>query len=232
MSTILITGANKGLGRQAARELLGAGHDVWLATRDAERGREAADTLGGRHVLLDVTDDDSVARAAATVAAATGGALDVLVNNAGVPSAFRDVDALRAADVEAVHAVNVIGVVRVFQAFLPLLRRAPHGVVVNVSSGLGSHAVTTDPDRAESGVHLPDYCSSKAAVNMLTAQWAAMLPELRINCVDPGHTATDLGGEAGPQTVEEGAESIVAMATVGPDGPTGTFSDRRGPVGW
>jgi NAD(P)-dependent dehydrogenase (short-subunit alcohol dehydrogenase family) len=232
MSSILITGANKGLGREAARRLLASGHDVWIGARDAERGREAAEALGGRYVAIDVTDDASVARAADEVAAATGGALDVLINNAGIPGTFADVAEVTAADVEAVYAVNVLGPVRTLHAFLPLLRRASTGVVVNVSSGLGSHAVTSDPERLESTFQQPGYTSSKAALNMLTTQWAAALPALRINCVDPGYTATEFNGHSGPQTVEEGTEAIVAMATIGPDGPTGTFTDRHGTVGW
>ena len=232
MSTILITGANKGLGRESARRLLAAGHDVWIGARDPERGREAAEALGARYVALDVTDDASVEQAAAEIAAATGGSLDVLVNNAGIPGASADVDELTASDVEAVYAVNVLGPVRTFHAFLPLLRKASNGVVVNVSSGLGSHAVTSDPDRIESSFQAPAYTSSKAALNMLTTQWAAAAPELRINCVDPGYTATEFNGNSGPQTVEEGTDAIVAMATIGPDGPTGTFADRHGTVGW
>jgi NAD(P)-dependent dehydrogenase (short-subunit alcohol dehydrogenase family) len=232
MSTILITGANKGLGREAARRLLAQGHDVFIGARDPERGREAAEALGARSVVLDVTDDESVARAAEEVAAITGGALDVLVNNAGIAGQAKDVGELTAADVEAVHAVNVLGPVRTFHAFLPLLRRAPAGVVVNVSSGLGSHEATSDPARIESSFQEPAYTSSKAALNMLTTQWAAALPAMRINCVDPGYTATELNGHSGPQTVQEGTDAIVAMATVGPDGPTGTFTDRHGVVGW
>jgi NAD(P)-dependent dehydrogenase (short-subunit alcohol dehydrogenase family) len=232
MSTILITGANKGLGREAARRLRAADHDVWIGARDPERGREAAHAVGARYVALDVTDDASVADAVDAVGAATGGTLDVLVNNAGIPGPFADVADITAADVEAVYAVNVFGCIRTFQACLPLLRRAPNGVVVNVSSGLGSHAVTSDPGRIESTFQQPGYTSSKAALNMLTAQWAAALPELRVNCVDPGYTATEFNGNSGPQTVEEGTDAIVAMATIGPDGPTGTFSDRHGAVGW
>src|SRR4051794_38583509 len=230
MSSILITGANKGLGREAARRLLTAGHDVWIAARGPERGREAADTLGARFAAIDVTGDASVAEAAEAVAAATGGSLDVLINNAGIPGTLADVADVTAADVEAVYAVNVFGAVRTFHAFLPLLRRAPAGVVVNVSSGLGSHAVTSDPGRIESSFQQPGYTSSKAALNMLTAQWAAALPGLRINCVDPGYTATDFNGHSGPQTVGEGTDAIVAMASIGPDGPTGTFAHRHGPV--
>jgi NAD(P)-dependent dehydrogenase (short-subunit alcohol dehydrogenase family) len=230
MSSILITGANKGLGREAARRLLAAGHDVWIGARDPERGREAAEMLGARFVAIDVTDDASVAAAAETVAAATGGTLDVLVNNAGISGTFADVADVTAADVEAVYAVNVFGAVRTFHAFLPLLR--PAGVVVNVSSGLGSHAVTSDPERIESSFQQPAYTSATAALNMLTAQWAAALPGLRINAVDPGYTATDFNGHSGPQTVEQGTDAIVAMASIGPDGPTGAFVDRHGTVGW
>ncbi|GAA2018802.1 SDR family NAD(P)-dependent oxidoreductase [Pseudokineococcus marinus] len=232
MSTILITGANKGLGRESARQLRDLGHDVWVAARDEGRGREAADALGARFVQLDVTDDASAAAAAEHVAAATGGSLDVLVNNAGVSGTSAPTPDVTAADVEEVFAVNVLGPVRVLHAFLPLLRRSPAGVVVNVSSGLGSHAVTSEPGRVESSFQAPAYTSSKAALNMLTSQWAAALPELRVNCVDPGYTATELNGHSGPQTVEEGAEAIVRMATIGADGPTGTYTDRHGPLGW
>ena len=232
MTNILITGGNKGLGHESARRLHDMGHDVWIGARDPQRGREAADTLGVRYVALDVTDQGSVDRAAEEVSAATGGTLDVLVNNAGIAGTSAPVPDVTAADVEEVYAVNVVGPVRTLHAFLPLLRRSSAGVVVNVSSGLGSHAVTSDPDRIESSFQLPGYTSSKAALQMLTTQWAAALPELRINAVDPGYTATDLNGNSGPQSVEEGAEIIVTMATIGPDGPTGTYTDRNGPVGW
>ena len=234
MSSILITGANKGLGREAARRLLADGHDVWVAARDPERGRSTAEELGARHVVLDVTDDASVAAAAEAVATATGGSLDVLVNNAGIAGDDHSdpIEGTSVADVAAVYDVNVLGPIRTFKAFLPLLRAADAGVVVNVSSGLGSQAAHADKSRIEAQVVAPAYCSSKAALNMLTSQWAQALPELRINCVDPGYTATDLNGNSGPQTVEEGTDAIVAMATIGGDGPTGTFVDRAGTAAW
>jgi NAD(P)-dependent dehydrogenase (short-subunit alcohol dehydrogenase family) len=231
MSIILITGANKGLGREAARRLVASGHDVWIGARDAGRGRRAADATGARYVALDVAKDGSVARAASRIREHTGGVLDVLVNNAGVPGPGPDAD-VTVADFQHVFDVNLFGPVRVFQAFLPLLRASRCGVVVNVSSGLGSHQVTTDPARFESSFQMPAYTSSKAALNMLTAQWAAAHPELRINCVCPGFTATDFNGHRGPQTVEEGTDQIVAMATIDADGPTGVFNDRHGLVGW
>lgn len=229
MTTTLITGANKGLGFEAARRLLAAGHDVWVAARDEERGRTAVQELGARFVRLDVTDEVSVAAAVRTVEAETG--LDVLINNAGVSGRVPVAD-VTAADVLRVYDTNTLGVVRVTQAFLPLLTRSQAPVIVNVSSGLGSLAVTNDPGRFESTIVSLGYCSSKAAVNMLTCQYAKAYPNIRVNAVDPGYTATDLNNHSGTQTVQEGADAMVAMAQIGPDGPTGTFTDRHGAVPW
>jgi NAD(P)-dependent dehydrogenase (short-subunit alcohol dehydrogenase family) len=229
MTTTLITGANKGLGYEAARRLLALGHDVWVAARDPQRGRAAADALGARFVVLDVTDDASVA-AAVDAVRETG--LDVLVNNAGIAGGFKPLAEVTAADPERVFATNVVGVVRVTQAFLPLLERSRNPVIVNVSSGMGSLALTTDPTRLESTIQGLAYPASKAAVNMLTSQYAKALPRMRINAVDPGYTATDLNARRGTQTVTDGTDAIVAMATIGADGPTGTFVDRHGAVPW
>ncbi|TDD18608.1 SDR family NAD(P)-dependent oxidoreductase [Nonomuraea diastatica] len=235
MTTTLITGANKGLGFETARRLIEAGHTVYAGSRDAERGRLAAERLGAGFVLLDVTDDDSVAAAAKTIEA--GGGLDVLVNNAGVEGRTPDGGVFGAADVTAgmmrtLFETNVFGVVRVTHAFLPLLRRSAAPVIVNVSSGLASLAgVTTagTPAYAYPGVAYP---ASKAAVNMITVQYAKAFPGMRINAVEPGYTATDLNGHTGTQTVEEGAEIIVRMAQVGPDGPTGGYFDVSGTLPW
>lgn len=231
MSTILITGANRSLGHEAARRLIEAGHTVLVGARDEARGRAAADALGARFVQLDVTDDASVTAAAADVEAHEG-RIDVLVNNAGVLGPHKDADQITAADAGAVFEVNVVGIVRVTHAFLPLLRRSARPVIVNVSSGMGSFAATHDPDRAESKPVAPLYTSSKAAVTMLTTQYAKAWPDIRVNAVDPGYTATDFNGHSGPQTVTEGTDAIVAFATLGPDGPTGTFSDRHGTAPW
>lgn len=231
MTTTLITGANKGLGFEAARRLLADGHDVWVAARDEERGRAAAQTLGARFVQLDVTDDASVAAAARTVQTETG--LDVLINNAGISGGLAvQVAELTAADIQRVYNTNTLGVVRVSQAFIPLLRRSAGPVIVNVSSGLGSFTVTNQPDRTESTIISLAYCSSKSALNMLTNQYAKAYPDIRINAVDPGYTATDLNNHSGPQTVQEGTDAMVAMAKIGPHGPTGTFTDRHGTVPW
>jgi NAD(P)-dependent dehydrogenase (short-subunit alcohol dehydrogenase family) len=232
MSTILITGANKGLGREAARRLLDDGHDVWAGARDPQRGAAAAQEIGARSLVLDVTDDASVHAAAETVAAATGGVLDVLINNAGISGGAVPIRELTAAHMQAVYDVNVLGPVRMLHAFLPLLERSASPVVVNVSSGLGSLTHSADPDSAYANIIVPAYFSSKAALNMLTTQYARALPAMRINSVDPGYTATDLNAHRGTQTLTEGTDAIVRMATIGPDGPTGTFVSREGPVPW
>jgi len=228
MTTTLITGSNKGLGRETARRLLAEGHTVWVAARDAARGQAAADELGARFVQLDVTDDASVAAAAELVAAAGG--LDVLVNNAGITGAHADPADLTGADALLVLDTNVAGVVRTTHAFLPLLRASAAPAIVNVTSGLGSFAVVHDGDRIESTVVAPLYTASKSAVTMLTVQYAKALPGVRVNAVDPGYTATDLNGNSGPQTVTEGTDAVVQLATQGADGPTGTFIDRHGVV--
>ncbi|MEU1940815.1 SDR family NAD(P)-dependent oxidoreductase [Streptomyces coeruleorubidus] len=235
MTTTLITGANKGLGLQTARRLTRAGHTVYLGARDARRGARAARAVGARPLLLDVADDDSVATAVEQVREHTGH-LDVLVNNAGVAGPMRTADEVTAADMFAVYDTNVFGAVRVTQAFLPLLHRSASPVVVNVSSGLGSLAVAADPAAHASLVPLwissLPYNSSKAALNMVTVLYARALPRMRINAVDPGHTATDLNGHTGAKSVEQGADIIVRMASIGPDGPTGGYYTADGPMPW
>ncbi|WP_059013692.1 SDR family NAD(P)-dependent oxidoreductase [Streptomyces specialis] len=235
MTTTLITGATRGLGLETARRLVQEGHTVYLGARDARRGEEAARSVGGHCLLLDVTDDDSV-RAAAARVRERAGRLDVLVNNAGVVGALRPVEEITAEDMLAAYDTNVFGAVRVTRAFLPLLRLSASPTVVNVSSGLGSLAVAADPAAHASLVPLwvssLPYNSSKAALNMINTLYARALPGMRINAVDPGHTATDLNGHTGAQTVEEGADIIVRMAMTGPDGPTGGYVTARGPMPW
>ncbi|MFG1707421.1 SDR family NAD(P)-dependent oxidoreductase [Nonomuraea sp. M3C6] len=235
MTTTLITGANKGLGYESARRLIAAGHTVYAGSRDAERGRRAAERLGARMVLIDVTDEASVAAAAKTIEA--GGGLDVLVNNAGIEGRTPDGGVAGAAEVTAdmmrtLFETNVFGVVRVTHAFLPLLRRSTAPVVVNVSSALGSMARITAPGTPAYAYPGVAYPASKTAVNVITVQYAKAFPGMRINAVEPGYTATDLNGHTGTQTVEEGAEIIVRMAQVGPDGPTGGYFDAEGPLPW
>ena len=226
MTTTLITGANKGLGRETARRLIEAGHIVWMGARDEARGREAAEAVGGQFVHLDVTSDSSVENAAKAIAAAGG--LDVLINNAGIAGPQVPAEELTAADAQAVYGTNVVSIVRTTQAFLPLLRKSSEATIVNVSSGLGSFGSVHDPERIEFQVIAPLYNSSKSAVTMLTVQYAKAFPEMRINAADPGYTATDLNGRRGTQTVAEGTDAIVDLATRRGAGPTGAFIDRSG----
>jgi len=231
MTITLITGANKGLGRETARRLIEKGHTVWIGARDAERGAAAAADLGATLLVLDVTDEESVA-AAADRLAAEHGRLDVLVNNAGISGGHTPPGQTTAADLLAVYDTNVFGVVRTTHAMLPLLERSAAPVIVNVSSGLGSLTIAHDPGRFEYTINGLAYPSSKSALNMLTTQYAKAYPGMRINMVDPGYTATDLNGHRGVKPVEQGAEAIVRMALAGPDGPTGTFTDENGTVPW
>ncbi|MFI0730360.1 SDR family NAD(P)-dependent oxidoreductase [Streptomyces sp. NPDC021225] len=154
MTTTFITGANKSLGLETARRLVEAGHTVLLGARHRERGRAAAESLGARFVQIDVTDDASVQAAAADVAAHEG-TIDALVNSAGVLGKVGPVEEYTAADVSAVLDVNVVGIVRVTHAFLPLLRKSPNPVIVNVSSGMGSFSMTQAARRRGSARRVP-----------------------------------------------------------------------------
>ncbi|MGI8452160.1 MAG: SDR family oxidoreductase [Streptosporangiaceae bacterium] len=231
MTTTLITGANKSLGLETARRLAEAGHTIYLGSRDEQRGKEAAGRIGARPVQIDVTSDDSV-QAAAALIRDEAGRLDVLVNNAGISGGLKSPGDVTAADMRAVYETNVFGVVRVTHAFLPLLAASEAPVIVMVSSGLGSLTITTDPSRFESTLVVLPYPSSKAALNMITTQYAKAFPAMRINTVDPGYTATDFNQHRGTQTVGEGAEIIVRMASLGADGPTGGYFSAAGPVPW
>jgi NAD(P)-dependent dehydrogenase (short-subunit alcohol dehydrogenase family) len=234
-TTALVTGANKGIGRETVRRLAEQGWTVWLGSRDPERGRQAAAELAAtgdvRPVELDVTDDESVAAAAKAIGTASG-KLDVLVNNAGIGGPWIGPEDTTPTDFLPVFAVNLLGPVRTTSAFLPLLRRSTQPRVVMVSSGMGSFGITTDPTRIESTLGGLIYPSSKAALNMVTSQYAKALSGFQVNAVDPGYTATDLNGHRGFQTVEEGGEAVVRAATLPVDGPTGAFFDRHGPVPW
>lgn len=229
MTTTLITGANKGLGKETARQLIAAGHTVWVSARDESRGRAAADELGARFVQLDVTDDASIAAAFEHVAAQGG--LDVLVNNAGIGK-----PGLSGPEALEVFDTNAVSVVRVTQAALPLLRASANPVVVNVSSALGSFTANHDPARPASSYPAIVYGASKAAVSMLTVQYARAVPEVKFNAVEPGYSDTELGGRTrsdAARPVEVGARNIVRLATIGTDGPTGTFEEDDGiRLGW
>ncbi|MBB3674778.1 SDR family NAD(P)-dependent oxidoreductase [Modestobacter versicolor] len=227
MTVTLITGANKGIGYETARQLLERGHEVYLGARDVERGEKAAAELGARSVQLDVTDDASVGRALATIEAAEG-RLDLLVHNAGVletgldgPAALRSFD------------VNAVGIVRVTEAALPLLRRSAAPRVVTISSSMGSFWAVTNPDRPESAMPLALYAASKAAATMLTLQYAKAHPGITFTALEPGTTATDMTAAFGiGRPVADSARVVVRLATQDPAGPSGTLQDEAGLLPW
>lgn len=229
----LITGGNKGLGFEAAKELKQQGHKVYIGSRNEERGREAAEQLGVEVVQLDVTDDASVEKAFNTIKE-NEGHLDVLINNAGISGGFKKPADLTANDVQDVYNTNVFGIVRMMNTFIPLLEQSEQPVVVNVSSGLGSFGMVTNPETQESKVNSLAYCSSKSAVTMMTVQYAKSLPHIQINAADPGSTNTDLVGDFSNNSkpASEGVIPIVKLATIDKDGPTGTFIDANGTLPW
>jgi len=241
-TSVLITGGNKGLGLEAARRLGELGWTIFLGSRDEGRGRAAADGLadGGANVVmvpLDVTSDESVAGAVRLVREHTD-RLDVLINNAGVSGrGIAPADAT-ADEIHSVYDTNVYGPVRVTHAFLPLLEAAEHPRVVMISSAGGSFTTVTDPGQPLSKIYELAYTSSKAALNMITVRYAQALPKIKFNIATPGEvanhkfTATDINNHVGQLTVTEGTDPIVKLATLGSDGPTGTFIDRLGPVAW
>jgi NAD(P)-dependent dehydrogenase (short-subunit alcohol dehydrogenase family) len=245
----LITGANKGIGLETARQLGARGVTVLAGARDEARGLEAERALrdGGaeaRFVRLDVTDPKSAQEAADWVDHHYG-RLDILVNNAGIaraggPPSQTDLDAMR-----EVYETNVFGVIIVTNAMLPLLRRAPAARIVNVSSEVGSITSMTDP--ASPLAQMPAslaYPSSKSALNMITALYAKELRDtpVTVNAANPGYTATDLNRHNGFRSVAEGAEASVHLATLDADSPSGILwghlwtaggpSDAYGPLPW
>jgi NAD(P)-dependent dehydrogenase (short-subunit alcohol dehydrogenase family) len=241
-TSVLITGGNKGLGLEAARRLGELGWKVFLGSRDEGRGRAAAGRLaaGGADVVmipLDVTSDKSVAGAVRLVREHTD-RLDVLINNAGAPGRGIAPAEATAEEIHSVYDTNVYGPIRVTHACLPLLQAAEHPRVVMVSSAGGSFTVVTDPRQPVSKIHELAYSSSKAALNMITVRYAQALPKIKFNVATPGEVAnrkfaaTDMNNYTGQLTVTEGTDSIVRLATIEADGPTGTFIDRLGPLAW
>jgi NAD(P)-dependent dehydrogenase (short-subunit alcohol dehydrogenase family) len=235
---VLVTGANKGIGYEIAAGLGALGWTVGVGARDEERREAAVEKLraGGVDafgVPLDVTDDASVTAAARLVEERTG-RLDVLVNNAGVTGGGpQEPTVVDPAAVRAAVETNVIGVLRVTNAMLPLLRRSASPRIVNMSSTVGSLTRQTDPD-AETGPLSAAYSPSKSMLNALTIQYAKELRDtnILINAGCPGYTATDLNGFRGVRTPEQGAAIAIQLATLPDDGPTGGFFEDAGVVPW
>lgn len=240
MPTALITGGSRGLGRAVAEALAARGMDVVVGARNHGDGVHAAKQIGHKAttVQLDVTDPESVRAAAAWIEKHHGG-LDVLVNNAGVlPEATNGAADIVDLDVfRQTYATNVFGPVAVLQAFLPHLRKSPHGRIVNVSTTMGSLTDQTNPESPYYGMIVPAYQSSKAALNSITIALGKALADttVKVTSVCPGFVQTDLtpiNRQQAPLTPAEAAAVVVAAATLPADAPSGTFVDSNGTVPW
>lgn len=236
--SVLITGANKSIGYETARQLGRLGYRVWLGSRDAARGASAAQKLSSeglnvRVIAIDVADDDSVKNAAATVSA-TDGKLDVLINNAGIQGSYTAPGAQEISEIETVYQTNVFGPIRTTQAFLPVLRVSGQANVIMVSSGLGSLTWLSDPTHPYHAVNILAYNSSKTALNAITLSLAKALAKdgIKVNAADPGYTKTDFNNHTGYRTVEQAADTIVWLACQDASGPTGGFFFERSQAPW
>ena len=231
----LITGANKGIGLAIARSLAAHGLTVLVGARDLALGEAAAKSIGGsaRAIALDVTSLPSIAAAAAEIRRAVG-RLDVLINNAGIARAGGPPSTAVLAEARQVFETNVLGVIAVTQAMLPLLREAPAARIVNISSSLGSLTSINVPGSPYPGVAGVAYGPSKSALNAITVAVAHELAatKLKVNAACPGYTATDMTGHHGPRTVEQAAREPVRLALLADDGPTGGFTNEDGPIPW
>ncbi|WP_444942035.1 SDR family NAD(P)-dependent oxidoreductase [Microbulbifer sp. ZKSA004] len=242
----LITGANRGIGLQVARDLSARGVSVLVGARDLKLGQKAADSIGESvwPIQLDVTDESSI-RAAANTIRKDFGRLDILINNAAISHAGEagvtlaeigkktQVSAVTLAELREIFETNVFGVVAVTQAMLPLLKLSPSAKVVNVSSGAGSlmsHSNPNNPARKMFGA----YSMSKTALNAVTMAFSIDLEKsnIKVNAVCPGFTCTGLNNYEGEQTVAEGAREIVRVALLGREGDSGTFTSFNGSMPW
>jgi NAD(P)-dependent dehydrogenase (short-subunit alcohol dehydrogenase family) len=240
MTTIaLITGANKGIGLEAARQLAKTGAHVLIGARDAAKGQAAVQTLQAEGLSaelleLDVTQEASV-KAAAQNVTQRHGKLDILVNNAGInpefPQGIFSIDQLSLEMLMQIYQTNFFGAFLAMREFLPLLRKSDAGRIVNVSSSLGSLTGQSKPD---SVFHIMGYNSSKAALNALTIQMSKQLADtsIKVNSVCPGWVKTDLGSDAAPRTVQEGARIVIKLATLPQDGANGGFFNEDGVIAW
>ena len=235
----LVTGANQGVGFQVAKELVAKGHTVLLGSRDLGKGEAAAAEIGSGAIAIqiDVTDQASITAAAERVRAEFG-RLDLLVNNAAISNTQKGNMSLQEYakiskasnisldEVRAIWETNVFGVLAVYQAMLPLLRESTDARIVNVSSGVGSLTLNSDPTWPYSAFFSAGYSASKTALNAITL---AMINELqstgiKVNLVSPAFTSTALNGFEGTESVEDGSREVVRVALFGPEDPSGTFT--------
>jgi NAD(P)-dependent dehydrogenase (short-subunit alcohol dehydrogenase family) len=237
MKTALVTGANKSIGFETARQLLQQGYYIYLGSRNLENGLEAvgklkAESLNNLEAIqIDVSNDESVKAARVEIGKKTE-VLDVLINNAGILGGMSQTTSTDIAVFKQVFDTNLFGVVQVTQAFMDLLQKSAQPRIVNVTSGLGSLTLQNDPTWKYYNFKAAVYSSSKAALNMYTIVLAYELRDtpFKINVVDPGFTATDFNEHSGSGTVEDAAARLVKYATVNADGPTGKFlSDDNSP---
>jgi NAD(P)-dependent dehydrogenase (short-subunit alcohol dehydrogenase family) len=235
----LVTGANQGMGKQVAKELVSDGVTVFVGARDLARGEKAAADIGDSAIAiqLDVTDSASIARAAERIREEAG-QLDLLVNNAAISTTrtdVRDMAELRASgqpsvasldEVRAVWEVNVFGVLAVYQAMLPLLRESSDARIVNVTSAQGSLTTMADPAFPFHTTFEPVYSASKTALNAVTLSMMVELEGtgIKVNLVSPGFANTALVNFEGTESVEDASREVVRVARLGPDGPSGTFT--------
>jgi NAD(P)-dependent dehydrogenase (short-subunit alcohol dehydrogenase family) len=235
----LITGANKGIGFEIAKQLGRKGIVVLIGARNDANGLEAARTLNAEGVeseaiTLDITDAATITKAAQKIENQYG-RLDILINNAGIvggptPSPSE----VTVAMMRKVYETNVFGAIAVTTAMLPLLRKSDQGRIVNMSSGLGSLTLASEPGSEFFAFNIMPYQSSKTALNAVTVAFAKELKDsaIKVNSADPGYTATDLNAHRGYRSVEQAAIVPVRLATLQDDGPTGTFQDEDGVIPW
>ena len=234
----LVTGANKGIGFEVARQIAKAGWTVLAGARNEELGKAAAASLQAEGLDVHSIHIDLNAHQTAVIAAETVknefGRLDLLINNAAIADRSDGPPSkVKLTTIESVMRTNYAGSVAVTQAMLPLLQQAPTAQIINVSSELGSVSLHNDPNWKYAPVKFLAYCASKAALNMFTVQLAYEFRDgnLAVNAVNPGYTATDLNGNSGTQTIEEGSADIVRVALLDPP-VTGKFLETAGEIPW
>ncbi|KNC05668.1 serralysin [Pantoea sp. RIT-PI-b] len=235
----LVTGANKGIGFAIVKGLAKAGMTVWMGARNRRRGEEAVERLiqeglDVRLLELDVSDEASVANAVNELSRKVA-SLDVLINNAGIINDIHTPPSqVSIEDIKAVYEVNLFGPIRVTQACLPLLKASSNARIVMMGSGVGSLTLITDPTSIYSSVNLLGYTSSKVALNAVTVSFAKEIEPMgiKVNAVEPGHVQTDLNGNTGFLTPDEGAITAIKMALTESDGPTGGFFGSHGRQPW